>query len=137
MALSNAQIDHLVLDFDPKTKEELVSVNQHLVKKLKPHQVKGKFLNLLQLFHINACEFTNVYFLGVKFMWDAAFESIERMKEHPGSGCILAHCMGLGKSLQVVTLVHTVLANQICKVFLKLVFSSFNLSTKMNIIFYR
>jgi len=41
LALSNAQIDHLVLDFDPKTKEELVSVDEHLVKKLKPHQVKG------------------------------------------------------------------------------------------------
>ena len=94
MDLINAQIDHLVLDFDPKTKEELVIVDSNLVKKLKPHQVKG-----------------------VKFMWDASFESIERMKEHPGSGCILAHCMGLGKSLQVVTLVHTVLSNPICKVF--------------------
>ena len=46
LALSNAQIDHLVLDFDPKTKEELVSVDQHLVKKLKPHQVKGNWIKL-------------------------------------------------------------------------------------------
>lgn len=29
----------LVLDFDTKTKEELVSVNEKLVKFLKPHQV--------------------------------------------------------------------------------------------------
>lgn len=49
-------------------------------------------------------------------MWDACFESIERIKEHPGSGCILAHCMGLGKSLQVVTLSHTVLTHKDCKV---------------------
>lgn len=93
MALINAQTDHLVLDFDPKTKEELVTVDKQIVTKLKPHQVKG-----------------------VKFMWDACFESIERLKDHPGSGCILAHCMGLGKSLQVVTLVHTILTHKSCQV---------------------
>ena len=49
LALSNAQIDHLVLDFDPKTKEELVSVDQHLVKKLKPHQVKGNGIKLYKI----------------------------------------------------------------------------------------
>lgn len=77
-------IEKLVLDFDEKTKEPLVEVDKSLVKKLKPHQVKG-----------------------VKFMWDACFESLKRIKSSPGSGCILAHCMGLGKTFQVVTLVHT------------------------------
>ena len=92
-ALANAQTHHLVLDFDDKTKKELVTVHKNLVNKLKPHQVKG-----------------------VKFMWDACFESVERIKTHKGSGCILAHCMGLGKSLQVVTLVHTVLSHPECQV---------------------
>jgi transcriptional regulator ATRX len=82
----------LVLDFDPKTKVELVTVNPEIVTKLNPHQVNG-----------------------VKFMWDACFESIERLEHRtPGSGCILAHYMG--KSLQVVTLAHTVLTNKACKV---------------------
>jgi transcriptional regulator ATRX len=36
---SDAPIDQLVLDFDPKTKQILVEVNKKLVTKLKPHQV--------------------------------------------------------------------------------------------------
>lgn len=44
-------------------------------------------------------------------MWDALFESVERSKNGRGSGCILAHCMGLGKTMQIVVLVHTLLTN--------------------------
>ena len=33
------KVDKLVLDFDPETKKELVSVDSNLVAKLKPHQV--------------------------------------------------------------------------------------------------
>ncbi|KAG8234943.1 hypothetical protein J437_LFUL015511, partial [Ladona fulva] len=73
-----ATVEKLVLDFDPDTKEELVAVHPDLVKKLTPHQAEG-----------------------VKFMWDASFESLKRMETEKGSGCILAHCMGLGKTLQV------------------------------------
>lgn len=34
-------------------------------------------------------------------MWDACFESLKQIEKTTGSGCILAHCMGLGKTLQV------------------------------------
>ena len=83
-------VDQLVLDFDPDTKKVLVEVNKKLVTKLKPHQVRG-----------------------IKFMWDACFESIAQIEDGkvPG-GAILAHCMGLGKTLQTVTLSHTVLTNE-------------------------
>ena len=67
--------------------EELVIVNQKLADKLKFHQIEG-----------------------VKFMWNACFQSVV------SSGCVLAHCMGLGKSLQVVTLAHTVLTHSVCRV---------------------
>ncbi|XP_015111784.1 transcriptional regulator ATRX [Diachasma alloeum] len=82
------KVDKLILDFDEESKEELLSVHEGLVKRLKPHQAQG-----------------------IKFMWDACFESLERAKSTSGSGCILAHCMGLGKSFQAVTLTHTLLVN--------------------------
>ncbi|KAK0085266.1 hypothetical protein PV325_005517 [Microctonus aethiopoides] len=82
------KVDKLVLDFDEESKEVLLSADEKLVRRLKPHQARG-----------------------IKFMWDAAFESLERAKTTSGSGCILAHCMGLGKSFQVVTLAHTLLSN--------------------------
>lgn len=83
------KVDKLVLDFDPETKEELVTVHENLVKRLKPHQAEG-----------------------IKFMWDACFESLERINSSSGSGCIIAHCMGLGKTLQVIALGHTLLTHE-------------------------
>ncbi|XP_070818931.1 transcriptional regulator ATRX [Chaetodon trifascialis] len=76
----------LVLDEDEETKEPLVQVHRNLVTKLKPHQVDG-----------------------VQFMWDCCCESVRKIEKSAGSGCILAHCMGLGKTLQVVTFLHTLL----------------------------
>ena len=82
-------IGQLVLDFDSETKDVLVEVDKKLVKGLKPHQVNG-----------------------VKFLWDACYESIEQIKSGMEGGAILAHCMGLGKTLQTITLTHTLLDNK-------------------------
>ena len=82
-------MDKLVLDIDEETKEELIVVDQKLVKYLEPHQAQG-----------------------IKFMWDSCFESLKQIKVSKGSGCILAHCMGLGKSFQVVALIHTLLNHE-------------------------
>ncbi|CAN8012099.1 unnamed protein product, partial [Ixodes pacificus] len=89
----NTTLEELVLEMDLKTKEPLVTVNRKLVKCMKPHQVDG-----------------------VKFMYDCTIESLEMLKKDPkkGSGCILAHCMGLGKTFQVISFLHTVLNHKDC-----------------------
>uniref|UniRef100_A0A8C4Q5Z1 DNA helicase n=1 Tax=Eptatretus burgeri TaxID=7764 RepID=A0A8C4Q5Z1_EPTBU len=79
----------LVLEEDAETKEALVQVHHSLVCKLKPHQVDG-----------------------VQFMWDCCVETVKKSEKECGSGCIVAHCMGLGKTLQVVAFLHTVLRTE-------------------------
>lgn len=74
----------LVLDVDPKART-VIRVHPEIAKYLKEHQVEG-----------------------VKFLYDCAYGSVVDMEKHKGSGCILAHCMGLGKTLQQITVMHTV-----------------------------
>lgn len=70
--------DDLILDFIEQTKT-FIKVHPGIVKNLKKHQADG-----------------------VKFMYDSCYGSVENIKKpSSGSGCILAHCMGLGKTLQV------------------------------------
>ncbi|XP_077517746.1 uncharacterized protein LOC144128303 isoform X2 [Amblyomma americanum] len=85
-------VKQLVLEIDLKTKEPLVQVDKDLVKFMKPHQVNG-----------------------VKFMYDCLIESVEMLKKDPdkGSGCILAHCMGLGKTFQVISFLHTLMTHEV------------------------
>ncbi|XP_070197492.1 transcriptional regulator ATRX homolog isoform X3 [Littorina saxatilis] len=80
----------LILEYDEEKEKPLIQVNPKLICKLKPHQVEA-----------------------VRFMWECLFESLERSKkEEKSAGCILAHCMGLGKTLSVVSFVHTMMSHK-------------------------
>ena len=88
--LTDTNKEPLYLDLDVKTKEGILQVDPAISSFLKPHQVEG-----------------------IKFIFDSVFENVEMIKKgDKGSGCILAHCMGLGKTLQIVALVHTLITNR-------------------------
>ncbi len=63
---------------------------------------------------------------GIKFMWDKVLSDIipdgddkdggtDQKGSTPVRGCILAHNMGLGKTLQTIALIHTLLTNPLLK----------------------
>ena len=85
---------HVWLEKCPKTNQPLVDVNENIVGKLKEHQVQG-----------------------IHFMYDCTIEAVRRAKKFDGGGCILAHCMGLGKTLQVVSFLDAVLTSPSLKHF--------------------
>ncbi|CAF0874190.1 unnamed protein product [Rotaria sordida] len=85
----------LVLETNPETNDVVIEVALLLVIHMKPHQIDG-----------------------VKFLWNQIFESTSQIAssidnytkiDQGGSGAILAHCMGLGKTLTTIVLVHTLL----------------------------
>ena len=63
----------LVFEFDQNTGNELIAVHSDLVARMKPHQLDGTM-----------------------FLWDNVYESMAQIKkDNTGTGCILAHHMGL------------------------------------------
>uniref|UniRef100_UPI0037E9B054 helicase ARIP4-like n=1 Tax=Semicossyphus pulcher TaxID=241346 RepID=UPI0037E9B054 len=62
--------------------EEDIFLSPQLARAVKPHQIGG-----------------------IRFLYDNLVESVERFSSSSGFGCILAHSMGLGKTLQVISFI--------------------------------
>lgn len=85
----NLQPLDIVLEFDIVDKKSLVTIQKELAKVLKKHQVEG-----------------------IRFLWDTVFETVHRTNTTDGTGCILAHRMGIGKTFQIITLMYTILCHK-------------------------
>ena len=73
--------DRPVINVNRPPDEVPIYIPRNVVARLQPHQLSG-----------------------VQHMWDTVVEDLEHFKANPngGSGCILAHAMGLGKTLQII-----------------------------------
>ena len=81
---ANGQV---LVNVNHSTEDDDVYLLPYLSKNVKPHQVGG-----------------------IRFMYDNIVESLTRIKDKTvGFGCILAHAMGLGKTLQVISFIEVFL----------------------------
>ncbi|XP_060848985.1 transcriptional regulator ATRX-like [Rhopalosiphum padi] len=84
----NIKPHHIVLEYDIVKKIPIVKICKELGKVLKMHQVEG-----------------------IHFLWNTVFETVEKTNTTEGTGCILAHRMGIGKTLQIITIIYTILCH--------------------------
>uniref|UniRef100_A0A8B9HQ80 RAD54 like 2 n=1 Tax=Astyanax mexicanus TaxID=7994 RepID=A0A8B9HQ80_ASTMX len=76
----------VLVNINHPAEEEDLFLAPQLARAVKPHQIGG-----------------------IRFLYDNLVESLERYKSSSGFGCILAHSMGLGKTLQVISFVDVLL----------------------------
>ncbi|KAM4587679.1 helicase ARIP4 [Odontesthes bonariensis] len=78
----------VLVNINHPAEEKDIFLAPHLARAVKPHQIGG-----------------------IRFLYDNLIESLERYKTSSGFGCILAHSMGLGKTLQIISFIDILLKN--------------------------
>ncbi|MEQ2209785.1 hypothetical protein XENOCAPTIV_003996 [Xenoophorus captivus] len=72
----------VLINLNHPATEEDIFLSPQLSRAVKPHQIGG-----------------------IRFLYDNLVESLELFSNSSGFGCILAHSMGLGKTLQVISFI--------------------------------
>ncbi|KAM4652700.1 helicase ARIP4 [Discoglossus pictus] len=73
-------VGRVMVNINHPPNEKDIFLAPQLARSVKPHQIGG-----------------------IRFLYDNLVESLERFSSSSGFGCILAHSMGLGKTLQVIS----------------------------------
>ncbi|KAK6176105.1 hypothetical protein SNE40_014453 [Patella caerulea] len=73
---------HVLVNLSHPPEDPDVYLAPQIARAIKPHQIGG-----------------------VRFLYDNVVESLERHQTTPGFGCILAHSMGLGKTIQMISFI--------------------------------
>ncbi|QDS69900.1 hypothetical protein FKW77_000945 [Venturia effusa] len=76
-------LEKLIINPGKQDHEEEIYINDYIAEKIKPHQIDG-----------------------VRFLWSSIIASTKKRADM--QGCLLAHTMGLGKTMQAITFLITV-----------------------------
>ncbi|TID19514.1 hypothetical protein E2P81_ATG06681 [Venturia nashicola] len=76
-------LERIVVNPGKKDDEEEIFINDYLADKVKPHQIDG-----------------------IRFLWSSIVASTKKKADM--AGCLLAHTMGLGKTMQAITFLITI-----------------------------
>ncbi|OCT83249.1 helicase ARIP4 [Xenopus laevis] len=91
-------LGHVLVNINHPPNEKDIFLAPQLARAVKPHQIGG-----------------------IRFLYDNLVESLERFSSSSGFGCILAHSMGLGKTLQVISFLDVLFQHTSAKTVLAIV----------------